>query len=250
MNNFDSPHKKLLRVAKLVEDVKALIDSFIKQQPFAYIKDKDAQTGRFVHKIMLTKELPEEVTEKTIYIVDHLRSCLNQAVYAIAALNPNCNLRSVDFPIYDNVEELEQFLKKNKADLPRTVLDLLRDFRPYKNGNGLIWALHKSRCREFHRFTEPVATASIASRIDEIKLNGGEEVFLPQWNYEKQEIVFATSEENKDLVFQITVLADVVFGKDEVEFLAGRSIKLLLEAMLSEVQIIVVELEKEFLKYA
>ncbi len=70
-----------------------------------------------------------------------LRHALDQAVYYAATQFHIENHRTLYFPFGIELENLEKEIKRKCRGIPVDLIDLIRSYKPYKNGNYLLWSL-------------------------------------------------------------------------------------------------------------
>ena len=54
---------------------------------------------------------------------------------------PDVCLKHVHFPFADRHYELERVIKGRCKNVPPEIIHLIQTFKPYRNGNDLLWAL-------------------------------------------------------------------------------------------------------------
>ena len=148
---FNSPKGRIKRAKRDFFKLEKRIKKFFKKKPYSRVVEPDPETAHQLHKIKLTKPLPEGFTELTYDIIDGLRSALDQATYSVAVA---CNVARPDriqFPMAGTSADFEYHLNVNCKDFPEEIFKLFRTFQPYKGGNDVIWALNRIRREGFHR---------------------------------------------------------------------------------------------------
>ncbi len=135
---FYSPNRRVARAKKDLAKLDRRIRNFFKKQPYSRVVEPDPESAHQLHKIKLTKPLPEGFTDLTNDIIEGLRSALDQATYSVAVACSATQLDRVHFSIFDTSADFENALSGNCKDLPADILALLRAFQPYKSGNDII----------------------------------------------------------------------------------------------------------------
>lgn len=84
---FAPPKRRFKRAETHIRKIEELANGFSKAQTYAVVVEPDF-TGPFhpgvAHKIKLSGEIPEEITDLTVEAAEHLRSVLDGAGYASA----------------------------------------------------------------------------------------------------------------------------------------------------------------------
>lgn len=198
------------------------------------------------HKIRLTANLPDRITDLTYEAIEALRSSLDQAAYAVAV---SCKAKRPDlvhFPVADSAPELENVIIGRLKDFPADVLSLFRSFKPYLGGNDMIWALNRVRRQTAHRLVVPVGTATAGAFVKHVSISRPMplNVFtIPKWNSEKNEMVFIETGPGADLDYDIDLTFFIAFGP--VDGVAGLPVVGTLNTFAGEVEKILIALEAE-----
>ena len=242
---FYSPKRRIARAKRDLAKLGKRISKFFKKQPYARVVEPDPDSAHQLHKIKLTKSLPEGFTELAYDIIDGLRSALDQTVYPIAVACNTARPDRVQFPIADTTADFENILNGQCKGLPADILTLLRAFQPYKGGNDVVWALNRIRRQGYHRLLVPVGMASGTTRIHymHIQASGGEELPPPRWDSEKNEIVFLRANIDTKVDYNLQFTFSISFG--EVEGVSGQPVLGFLNAATGEVERIVLAIEAE-----
>src|SRR6266851_6251359 len=239
---FASPKRRLARAKEHIDDIEARAQSFSDSKPYARVIERNAR-GFEEHKVKLTVDLPDRITDIAYEAIEALRSSLDQATYAIAVA---CNSQRPDlihFPIADNAADFENILNGRLKDFPPDILALFRAFQPHQSGNTLIWALNRIRRQSTHRLLIPVGTASAGIFIRHMTMTSPHPLDIPppRWNSEKNEIIFAITGPGSDLQYDVDLAFFIAFGP--VEGVAGQPVLATLDAMASEGERIILAME-------
>jgi hypothetical protein len=141
---FRSLKRRIVRANEHISAFKAGADAFFDMQPYTRVVERDPETGGEIRKLALTRPLPDHITDLAFEAIEALRSALDQAGYAAAVAGGAVRPKSSYFPIADFPGELDHVIKRRCKDIPPDVVTLFRSFRPYKGGNGLVWAMNKA----------------------------------------------------------------------------------------------------------
>lgn len=240
---FSSPRMRVARAKEHIRNLDRRVKRFFDSKPYARVTERDDNGVNDLHKVKLTKAFPAGVTSVAAEAIEGLRSALDQAAFATAALSGIKHSRSAYFPISSSRAELDSVIKGRCKDIPPDIVSLFRSFNPYKGGNDLIWALNSACNVSKHGVVVPVGMASNQIHINHMSISGGGAIHAPFWNSEKNEIVFASTGPNAQFQYDINVSFFVAFG--EVEGIGGQPAVPLLDAIASEVKRIVLAIESE-----
>ena len=190
LDPFASPKRRLARANEKITNIKTEIDAFFDAKPYVQAVERNA-SGFDEHKMKLTRDLPDGITDLTYEAIEAIRSSLDQAAYAIAVA---CNSKRPDlihFPIADNAADFEKVVRGRIKDFPPDILALFRSLKPYQGGNDLIWALNRVRRQAAHRLIVPVGTISEAL-VYEFSISRPLPLTIPaaaRWDSAKNEII-------------------------------------------------------------
>lgn len=208
---FRHSKRRIARAKTHIEALGAGLEAYYQSRPFKDVEELD-RTGPVpmrVFKIVVTKPLDDELNDRAVEAIDALRSALDQACYASARSFGHQDPKSAYFPFADTEADLENTIKGRCKDLDPEIVDLLRKFRPYRWGAGLIWAFNKVRQGNQHKILAAVGTAA-----REVKLGnqfipaGGRLNLLPEWDTETGELTVGHCPEGQpcriDLNFKLS----------------------------------------------
>jgi hypothetical protein len=243
---FSSPKRRIARAKKNIAGLDAQIQSFFNKKPYASVVEADAQGINNIHKIKIINPIPDALIDETVGAAEELRSALDQAVYATIVATGKTS-RNIFFPIASSETDLDSVIKRGK-DIPPDIVTLCRSFKPYKGGNDLIWALNETRNGTTHRLLVPVGVAIGNSHLKHMRCPGlvVEMTFPPQWNTEKDELVFAVIGPNTHIEYEMQLNFLIAFN--EIDFIRGQPAVPVLNAMTSEVERIVLTIESESIR--
>ncbi len=170
------------------------IRTFLQKHPYTRIVDTDPETGNKIHKVRLADPVPDGLNDRAVEIGEGLRAALDGAAFASAQATGNTRLKGTYFPISDTAAQLETDVieRGNCRDLPAEIVALFRSFKPYKDGNYLVWAMNKLANGTKHRILMPVGMATSGDGVlrnfecDGMVVEMG---FPPRWDPENDEII-------------------------------------------------------------
>ena len=102
-------------------------------------------------------------------VVHNLKCVLDYAwLETISVLAPSAKSKFAKFPVYPTQAELKAALCGNKIDeaAPALLDVMLRDVKPYTEGDFAIWPIHRLDIRDKHRLLIPVIFYSSISGIE------------------------------------------------------------------------------------
>jgi hypothetical protein len=216
---------------------------FWKKEPYRRVVETDPKTGDKLHKVVLTRKLPNSFSQLTNEALEGLRSTLDHVGFACAALAGKKNAKSAYFPIADNEAGLNNVIKGGKCkDLPPDILTLFVGFKPYKAGNDPIWAINRACNIAKHRSLVETNMNISQMQIVSGSITNGE---IPGlfWDSTKNEIVFGRTRANGD--FQYKANFTFFVGFHDIEVIGGFPILAVLDGMLGAVDEILLATIKE-----
>lgn len=229
---------------KLESEIKA----FFNTNPYVHVTELEANGSEEVRKIKLVKPMPEDLPGIAVDAINHLRSALDQAGFAVARAAGK-NGKSAHFPFGANLSEVQSRARGSSKDIPTAVFDIMVASKPYKGGNDFLWALNKICNTNKHEILVPVATAAAGFHGKNVSYRkadtpGGTLTFKPLiWDSVKNEVEYARLKGGGSLEgeFQFSFL--IAIGK--VEVIEGQPALEVFNAMASEVERVLVAIEGE-----
>jgi hypothetical protein len=134
-------------------------NKFVNSEWSDAVWESDEATREHVLKVKVKVPLPQELSLIAADSVNNLRSALDQCGYAVAKA-VNGKGRQCYFPFSDTAANLEAMRGKQCAELPREIFDVMASFRPFKDGNSILWALNRLCNSNKHRLISPMAVSS------------------------------------------------------------------------------------------
>jgi hypothetical protein len=240
---FASPKRRIARANDHLADIKARTRAFFDAQPYAQIVEHKPD-GSSDHKLKLTEQLPDVITDIAYEAIEALRSSLDQAMHPVAVACKSKRPDLIHFPIVDTDADFENVLNGRVKDFPQEILDLIRSFKPYQSGNKLVWALNRIRRQSTHRLIVPVGMATNELVIKRLAMRRGPfTIPRPIWDGEKNELIYLKTGPGADLDMDIEFTFHIAFS--DVEGIAGERADEILRLMADEVERIVLAIEAE-----
>src|SRR5258708_1210229 len=97
---FASPKRRLRPPKEHLPNVKSRSGSFFATKPYAKAIERNA-AGFEEHKIKLTADVPDPITDIAYEAIEALRSVLDQTTYAIAVASGSKRPDLIHFPVGD-----------------------------------------------------------------------------------------------------------------------------------------------------
>jgi hypothetical protein len=243
---FKSPKQKLARANKHIEDLERELDTFFGANPWTHAVEIDANGIFMEHKIKLTREFPDVITDTLFDAVVNLRTALDQVGHSCAWAAGNAVNSGTYFPFGATEADMENtIMRGNCKNIPPDIVTLMRTFKPYRTTDRLplLWAINKAASVDKHALLKPVGAcllgAHISGSLQPIPLPNG-----PRWIAEKNEIIFARSRvDGPSMNYQFDLSPDVAFG--EVDVVAGLPVLGFIHEMAHIVESILVAIERE-----
>jgi hypothetical protein len=166
---------------------------FVDSKPYAMVIETNADGTEDFHKIKFTQPIPIALSGIAFDAFNNLRSCLDQAGYAVAIAAGKSGNRA-HFPFGDNIVEVKSRIGKGggSEEVPKEIFDLMVKFEPYKGGNNLLWALNKLCNSHKHEIITPIVMHTGSGMSTDTFF---EElisfIFPPVWDRTKNEMVLA-----------------------------------------------------------
>jgi hypothetical protein len=243
---FASPKRRIASAQKRIKDLQAGIKSFLNGKPYARVVEPYADGTNQAHTVKLVRPMPDDVIDDAIWAAEALRSALDQAGFASSVASGKINPKRTHFPIADSLAQLETDVigRGRCKDLPPEILALFRSFQPYKGGNDLIWALNQVANGTKHRLLIPIGMATGRTSIKHFHAAELSQFRSdPQWDTEKDEIIFAVIGPDTHVEYDMQLTFFVAFGP--VEVIRRQPAIAVLNAMASEVERVILAAEAE-----
>jgi hypothetical protein len=242
---FESAKRKLVRAKQHIYDFESLLRTFKDERPYKIISEPDPNcTEKVIHKLRLTKPIPESLDLISSDVVNNLRAVLDQVLYAVAIASRH-SISYAKYPFAGDTVAFERALKWKAKYLPQEIIALLREFKSYKGGNDLLCALNDWCNTDKHALLSAVETGVATARA---RMEGVGFVQMPAnsptWDRSKHEIeLFTTSPDTEN--FQYDISFGIFVSFDQIEVIRDKEAIGVLYAMSSEVERILMAIEAE-----
>lgn len=195
-DRFHSPKQRLRRGKEHIKRLKKRLGTFFQKEPYATVKEMDADGVTELHKFKLVKPVPDICTHYAAEALEAIRSALDQTGFAAAVAAGKMKPKKTAFPISDSAAELDNLINGRRVskDIPDEIVTLFRSFKPYKGGNDIFWALNKLR-NSTHTALVPIGFVSGGLKMNNVVMaagpNSSSSIPVPRWDSEKNEMIFA-----------------------------------------------------------
>jgi hypothetical protein len=159
---FSSAKRRLARAKKHASELETASIRFVKSNPYVRVVELDGNGATKLHKLKLTKPIPEDLSDIATDAFDNLRSVLDQTVYAAYVADGKTPPKFTNFPFSDTEEHWEDRARGSLSqNVPSEIVALFRGFKPYKTGNVSLWGLNELRNVNQHALLAPLGHSSI-----------------------------------------------------------------------------------------
>ena len=243
-DEFENSLRKIARAEKHFADLQREIIEFEQSDPYErVIEPHPDKPDHQVHKIKLTKALPESLTDIVGDIAQNLRNALDNAGYTVAVLAaPNTDPKFAAFPFAGSAAQMANALGRSK-DIPQQIQSLFCGFQPYPGGDDLLWALNEICITDKHKIAVPVGAGSVRLGAS-VRGTGFFDMPDPHvWDSTKNEMVLITFGPGADFDYQLNFRLFVAFG--EIKVVGGKEVLGVFYNLGSKVQSILMAIEAE-----
>ncbi len=154
---------KAKRAKKHIGDLAAEIAAFKQRCPYGSFTQDDPNTGEWIFYATVREEPPIEWGPIAGDAIHNLRTSLEvlwKSVYH------GGKYRRDSFPFFDSPKELEARFRREKEGRHKRVMDIMKNAKPYKRRDCLLWQLHRLDLEEKHHILLPVGTAVLSMTTD------------------------------------------------------------------------------------
>jgi hypothetical protein len=152
---------KIGRADRHIGELETVLRAFIDSNPYLMGTKRDPETGRLIYYVVKAEPIPVELALIAGDVLQNLRSALDYLVCALVRANGQSDKISA-FPISDE----EPVSKEQKARFDAKIegmrdeaKKIIRQIKPYKGGDDILWSLHALANRDRHRLLFTVGAA-------------------------------------------------------------------------------------------
>jgi len=152
---------KIDRAKQLKEELQKALKFFFDSQPYKIGTKSDPQSKRLIYYITKADKVPEEIALITGDIIQNLRSSLDHLAYKLFTAGPGngTNGRHIYFPIAEDFDQYEKDKSRKTEGLTHQAKDLIDAIKPYKDGNDILWKIHRLNIIDKHRLLVTVGSS-------------------------------------------------------------------------------------------
>ncbi len=240
---FESPRTRLRWAQGGLAEMQVQFRNYLKSTPDKVLIEMDANGVDYWHKMKLEK-FPDRFNELMVAIVENLRSALDQTGYAAAVASGVADPKKAYFPICKDASQFENTIKQNCADIPSDIQTLFRNFKGHPGGDELLIALNVLCGVSKHRIIRPMVQGVGGAFYKNLTFSGGPfKLPPPRWDPVKNEIkLFAVGKDTK-VQYDMNISIFIAFG--EIEFVAGKPMVPILNALVDKVRTVIDATEAE-----
>jgi hypothetical protein len=236
---FESSRSWIRGAHEDILNLHAEFSAFVESNPYTKLVEEDPHCGFDIHKVKLTRNIPEKLSRDTVTVAIALRSALDHAGYAAALACGNKKLRATYFPFARTALDLDNVINRRCKDVPTDIVALFRSFKPYLGGDDLLWALNEIANGGKHRMITAVGQGIGGGVINNFRCTGGvrDFAFPPRWDSAKGEMVLCSIKHGAEAQYDLDISFFIAFG--DVEVVRDQSVTTVLQALGRKVEGIV-----------
>jgi hypothetical protein len=174
---FEAPFAKTERAKSQIQELDQTIKSFFKSTPYQIVSQVDPEVDEETWRFQLTSKLPHELALRTGEIFHNLRSALDQMLAETVVRVSKRSETGVEFPFGLTINDFETSLRKQKK-LPPDGTTMVRELKPYKGGDPLLWLLHSANRRDKHRMGLVPVNLRTAGKVSYLSLRYGQALVI------------------------------------------------------------------------
>jgi hypothetical protein len=171
------------------------IETWRNDAPYRLVEEPHPETGQKLIKLSDVKPIPAIINAEVGSIINSLRSSLDVLVSILAARNGCLGSRDTEFPICPSEDKFfhgKNAGRKKIKQLSQTDQDIIKSLKPWKNGNGHLYALHMLDNTRKHRRLVNFARRPTLTKLWPWGRSGGLEFPPPdQWKGFQDDAVLA-----------------------------------------------------------
>jgi hypothetical protein len=243
--SFRSPRVALGNAQRHTTYLKGAIDRFFSDEPYTHRRDVDPETGEDVFKIVLVKEIPDEIFAMAGDAFGNIRECLDQTAYTVATACrlSNTKLKRIYFPFASDSSSMNKAIRDKCSGIPEEIKALYRSFKPYKGGDDALWALNEIANTKKHRYLVPVGNYVGGATFNDISVASCQDlsIMFPYWDGAKNELVYMRGRGLTDFNYEVKVSFDIAVS--QIDVLRGQPVIGLLNHLAGRAATIVSQVE-------
>lgn len=151
MHPLDGPRLKLCRARHHIGDLDAPLSAFWKTNPYEVFEEVDVKTRQSIYRVRVNNDPPPLLSAIAGDAFHNMRSALDLLIRQLVIAN-NKTPRKEAFPISNSETDFDPSgIGTVRGRISVDAEKVLRDLKPYKGGNDLLWGLHQLDIIDKHR---------------------------------------------------------------------------------------------------
>lgn len=192
--SFQNAFRRIQRAKRKIGQIEDGVNDLIKQGVVSLVVEPHLVDGRAgkAAKVKAIKPIPDELSDLVDTTIDGLRSALDFACYGSAVELGAVEPKSAYFPFADDQGQLENTIKGRCKNLHPEIIDLLRAFKPYHDGNKVLWAFNKVRQGNQHKMLVDLYMRPGKITLDTINISAADAEsisMIGKWFAEEREFI-------------------------------------------------------------
>ncbi|OGA54641.1 MAG: hypothetical protein A3F74_15310 [Betaproteobacteria bacterium RIFCSPLOWO2_12_FULL_62_58] len=157
-SKLEGPKLKVERAKRHIDELEREIEVYRQTKPYSITPNIDTAAPGEVINIDLPKVVPMNLSVIAGDVLHNLRSALDQLVCRLAERSGANSTNGVYFPFGRDSAEFEAAAKGKIKKLNAAAQTFIRELKPYKGGNDLLWSIHALNIMDKHRLLVPVGS--------------------------------------------------------------------------------------------
>jgi hypothetical protein len=144
------------------------IEAWTNDAPYRLVEEPRPETGQKLIKLSDVKPIPAIINAEVGAIINSLRSSLDVLVSILARRNGHPTSRGTEFPVCASEDKFfcgPNAGRKKIKRLSEADQEIIKSLKPWKNGNGHLYALHELDNTRKHRRLVKVARVPTMTRL-------------------------------------------------------------------------------------
>jgi hypothetical protein len=159
--------QKIERAARHISELESEIKAFLSRLPQPYRAEarRDPQTREVVYYAPVTvPETPLKISLVAGDVIQNLRSALDHLAYQLFMVGSRggTTARHVYFPISESHEKYHREAPGKVKGMNQDAIKAINALKPYKDGNDVLWNLHRLSNIDKHRMLITAGAAHVA----------------------------------------------------------------------------------------
>lgn len=152
MEVLEQTRAKIGRGRKHIEELQIAITNYLHENPVITVGFERIGGGRYQFEMrsLTVQGVPDELVMIFGDAVHNTRAALDWSINELMAQR-GTPTRDLSFPFSARSEGLGKAIRDKMKDTSKAERDIVRELKPYRGGNDLLWSLHDLDLRDKHR---------------------------------------------------------------------------------------------------